>query len=958
MRSKSKKIASLNTKMEMGHTKQHCKNKTKKSLFKRKGPSIYNIFIFKILVLILSFSNTTQAQTCNTPTSISVAVVSSTCASNGTARLSSSPYSVSAPNNSISREFAIYNNVTLDSLIRPWQNDSLFTNLPPGTYYYALRGICSNGISNTVTRIFTITNGSRVLNLTANITQHSSCNNGVITASASGTAPLSYSLVPALNSPEPLDESEYIRPKQTTTAFYSLAPGVYYLRAYDACGSYVTRQVVVNSVTLPQPISGMIVTKNTCEDYIANFYNHTNFNTAVPGRRYIFTYPDNSKDTSLTYRSSIVINSSKLNLNDSINTVTLRIEMECNNFEISETFNLNTKPSIYLYRTLAGSCDSTNYHFIPSYGTNSYQRAIYKYSTDGGETWHNQTYTSNGETYITLKNSINHTALFALCGDTISIPVYTGSIGLFNATIEEGNARSCNGYSSITFRAFNTNNLSWQLISGPPGASTANTITSSGSTFSWTLNNQPLGIYVIRLYTTCGDELYDTLELKNPHTGLSFDYSFRFECSNNNIELYNYTTNLGGWASRITDMNDNLIRSGSGFTISTISLISGNQYKLQAWPTTYSCTFVEKVFTFTASSSSLDLSNRVSFNECRNTSNDGALIVRPAGGFPPYTYYLYEDTILSANRIIGPVTSNIFTNLNANRKHIVQVSDQCGRGNNISLNFNQAKLQLLDNASGTMPCEGDTLALSLLYQPEFTYQWKKNDINIPGATTNTYTINNIQESDNGVYNLSYNVGACQILTKSFSLAIELCDLSLLPVELVKFTALSNHQSVQLDWSTASEKVNSGFEIYHSTDGYNWQKIGFRPSKSVDGNSSVPLDYSFSHTQALSGINYYQLKQIDLDGMFALSNITQAHLHIQPALIEVYPNPAIGQIQFNGLPSKNKILVTNSLGQTVQTMENVQNQSPVFTKEFSNGTYTISVYTENWELLQNLKLIVL
>lgn len=935
----------------MKYTKQQRENKTKNSVSEKSPHLLCKIFIFLTLFSISIFQNNLDAQTCNAPTNSTFVITNSTCASNGTVRVNVVTYAGGAgARNGFSREYALYN-VAQDSLLRPWQNDSLFTNLPPRNYSYAIRDICESGFSTVLYRTITVNNAQSPVNTTVGVTQHAACNNGVITITATGNGPFTYSIVPSLNSPEPLLESEYIRPKQSSTQFFGLSPGTYYVRGYDVCNEYLTRTVVINTLGLSPISTNTNVRLVGCNSF-SLYPTIQNMNVNVPGRKYIIIYPDGTSDTSNTFQGVIPIPNSKFNLSDSINTVTYVIDSECGHFELSRTFNIRQKPVLSFSRTV-GRCDSTVYNI----GLNIGAAGNFVYTLDGGLTWQNQSAT--GGVSLTLKNNINYSPTFIYCGDTTTLNLFTASAGAFNATVEEANIRSCNGTSSITFRGYNTNNLYWELLSGPEGASFSTTsITITGSSPVSTIGSLPLGTYIFRLYNVCGDELYDTLELKNPYTTLTYNFSYRFECTNTSISVYSYTGGMGTPTTYLLTLQDEVIRSIVGNSISTSGLVPGAQYKIRHVPSFFTCIYAEDIFTMPLSNNSLTLTNNITFNECRNTANEGALIVRPQGGYPPYTYYLYEDTLLPGNRISGPLETNIFTNLNAGKKHIVQVSDQCGRGNNITLTFGQAALQLLDNANGRMPCEGDTLSMSLQYHPEFTYQWKKDDNNIPGATTNAYTINNIQPENSGIYTLSYNVGACQILTKSFTLATELCDISILPVELVKFEASSNQTSVYLNWSTASERVNNGFEILHSTDGSNWQKIGFKPSKSINGNSSVPLDYSFAHSLPAKGINYYQLKQLDSDGTFALSNIVQSYLNTSKYLVEVYPNPAMNQIRFSSLPAQNKVLITNSLGGTIQTLENVQNETPVYIDNLSKGTYTISVCSANGELLQNLKLVVL
>ncbi|WP_017256861.1 T9SS type A sorting domain-containing protein [Pedobacter arcticus] len=120
----------------------------------------------------------------------------------------------------------------------------------------------------------------------------------------------------------------------------------------------------------------------------------------------------------------------------------------------------------------------------------------------------------------------------------------------------------------------------------------------------------------------------------------------------------------------------------------------------------------------------------------------------------------------------------------------------------------------------------------------------------------------------------------------------------LPVSLSSFNAsLVNNQS-QLNWSTASESNNAGFEIESSTDGISFNKIGFVASKS--SNSSSKLSYTFNDKLASTGITYYRLKQLDLDGKFAYSDVKFINNQILIKGITISPNPTTDVIEVNGL----------------------------------------------------------
>ncbi len=112
-----------------------------------------------------------------------------------------------------------------------------------------------------------------------------------------------------------------------------------------------------------------------------------------------------------------------------------------------------------------------------------------------------------------------------------------------------------------------------------------------------------------------------------------------------------------------------------------------------------------------------------------------------------------------------------------------------------------------------------------------------------------------------------------------------------PVELISFNASINRNSVTLNWETATEVDNYGFEIERSSDNMSaWDNIAFVAGH---GNSNSPKSYSFSDKISSGGTQfYYRLKQIDLDGAFDYSDAIEVNFDvpITAELEQNYPNP--------------------------------------------------------------------
>ena len=111
-----------------------------------------------------------------------------------------------------------------------------------------------------------------------------------------------------------------------------------------------------------------------------------------------------------------------------------------------------------------------------------------------------------------------------------------------------------------------------------------------------------------------------------------------------------------------------------------------------------------------------------------------------------------------------------------------------------------------------------------------------------------------------------------------------------PVELISFTADFADGKVELNWTTATELNNSGFEIERKSDKTEWIRIGFKKGK---GTTTEIQNYRF--TDDLFGVEpgklYYRLKQIDYNGTYEYSDVVEImSLPISFHLFQNYPNP--------------------------------------------------------------------
>ncbi len=127
----------------------------------------------------------------------------------------------------------------------------------------------------------------------------------------------------------------------------------------------------------------------------------------------------------------------------------------------------------------------------------------------------------------------------------------------------------------------------------------------------------------------------------------------------------------------------------------------------------------------------------------------------------------------------------------------------------------------------------------------------------------------------------------------------------LPVEIISFTGSLSNVEVKLNWHTASELNNKGFEIQRSVVGgqlsantttagmtlndKSWENIGFVNGA---GTTTNQQNYFFSDDNVSNGKYFYRLKQIDFDGSFSFSNEIEIDVNVPAgfSLEQNYPNP--------------------------------------------------------------------
>ncbi len=196
-----------------------------------------------------------------------------------------------------------------------------------------------------------------------------------------------------------------------------------------------------------------------------------------------------------------------------------------------------------------------------------------------------------------------------------------------------------------------------------------------------------------------------------------------------------------------------------------------------------------------------------------------------------------------------------------------------------------------------------------------------------------------------------NVGTKTYYTSSTPAQASFTTNSALPVELTTFAAFEEENKVALNWETATEVNNYGFEIERqkatetSINLSNWEKIGFVEGH---GNSNSPKVYSYTDNTVVSGEYYYRLRQVDIDGQFEYSDIVEVAI-APPNSFELsqnYPNPFNPKtnIQFSLTePANVSLSIYNAIGQKVAELINQRLEAGVHNSDFDGSNLNSGIY---------------
>ena len=187
-----------------------------------------------------------------------------------------------------------------------------------------------------------------------------------------------------------------------------------------------------------------------------------------------------------------------------------------------------------------------------------------------------------------------------------------------------------------------------------------------------------------------------------------------------------------------------------------------------------------------------------------------------------------------------------------------------------------------------------------------------------------------------------------------------------PVELTSFTCNLNGNVITLNWTTATETNNQGFQVERKIND-EWLSIGF-----IDGHGTTTEMQSYTYKDNLNDISqtgkiFYRLKQIDFNGTYEYSDVVEIEFNpINEYLLKQnYPNPFNpGTVIEFSLPedaSNVRLSIFNVLGEKVTELVNSALQSGKYRFQWnaqneSAGIYFYELRADNFVSIKKMNLL--
>jgi hypothetical protein len=231
-----------------------------------------------------------------------------------------------------------------------------------------------------------------------------------------------------------------------------------------------------------------------------------------------------------------------------------------------------------------------------------------------------------------------------------------------------------------------------------------------------------------------------------------------------------------------------------------------------------------------------------------------------------------------------------------------------------------------------------------------TMVFASNPVNLPANATAYFPATGYQPYIAGIYSSTQPlITAVTVPEWSITLmSVMQNGCGPLPVRFTSFTAVQATNYTLLNWQTATERHNRGFEIQRKLPGAGFETIAFVPSMASDGNSDQLLNYHYTDRDNLPNASqvFYRIKQTDLNGNDRFSEIRSVKNNAANTILLIYPNPAKGTIHVS-IPAGTgpvDMMLNDMAGREIKRWNTVAvNQLEI--NNLTTGIYMLNVFVK-------------
>ncbi len=178
----------------------------------------------------------------------------------------------------------------------------------------------------------------------------------------------------------------------------------------------------------------------------------------------------------------------------------------------------------------------------------------------------------------------------------------------------------------------------------------------------------------------------------------------------------------------------------------------------------------------------------------------------------------------------------------------------------------------------------------------------------------------------------------------------------LPVHLLSFTAQPQGSQVGLTWKVTEQLNINSYTVEHSINGTSFTTI-----QTVTANTNTDATYNAMHANPASGINYYRIRILGIDGAVKYSEVRIVIFNGKGTL-SIFPNPAMDKVNIQ-LPESWQgenlsIKIINQLGQVIinKQLENASQVETINVSKLPTGIYTVRLVNEK-ATTENRRLLI-